>query len=232
MPINPLQLYRPRQSDTIVSHIRNLVTQGVLQPGDRIPAERELAQELGLGRGTIREAFHQLEALGLVERTARSRVVRVRSSANRATTVTRTLEDERRFLLQIMDVRIGLEGWVASEVARSAQPADLSRLRAILRKIEKARSAKELVAVDLQFHRALVEATHNPVVMQILETLTSMIKSIAAFKKLTLDPLRKVDTSLHRKVVQAVQSGDAASAQAAMVAHLEMTKKAIGGISR
>jgi GntR family transcriptional regulator, transcriptional repressor for pyruvate dehydrogenase complex len=232
VPTNPLQLFRPRQSDTIVSHIRNLVTQGVLQPGDRIPAERELALELGLGRGTIREAFHQLEALGLVERAARSRVIRVRTSANRASTVSRTIEDERRFLLQIMDVRIGLEGWVASEVARSAQPADLTRLRAILRKIEKAKSAKEVVAVDLQFHRALVEATHNPVVMQILDTLTSMIKSVTAFKKLTLDPLRKVDTSLHRKVIKAVEAGDAAGAQAAMVAHLEMAKAMIGGVSR
>lgn len=237
--MSALQLFHPRQSDTIVSHIKSLVAQGVLRPGDRIPAERDLAQELGLGRGTIREAFHHLEALGLIERKARSRIIRVanpsRSNADGADgadgAATRTLEDERRFIVQIIDVRIGLEGWVAAEVARKASQADLSRLQRILQKLDKGAAAKaDLAQLDLEFHRALVEATHNPVVLQMLETLTTMIKSIAAFKKLILDPMRKVDTHLHRQVIEAVVRGDSATAQAAMVAHLEMTRDAISGL--
>jgi GntR family transcriptional repressor for pyruvate dehydrogenase complex len=229
-----LQLFHPRQSDTIVSHIKNLVSQGVLRPGDRIPPERDLAQELGLGRGTIREAFQQLEAIGLIERTARSRIVRAPKGAERAmrdASAARTLEDQRRFLLQIIDVRIGLEGWVAAEVARKASPTDVRRLQRILKNIERAgATSADLAALDLEFHRAMIEATHNTVVMQVLEALTSMVKSITAFKKSTLDPRRKVDTRLHREVIEAVTRRDPSAAQAAMVAHLEMVRNSISGI--
>ena len=227
-----LQLFRPRQSDTIVSHIRNLILQGILQPGDRIPPERDLASELGLGRGTIREAFHQLEALGLLDRGARSRVVRQPGSAPADDNkVARTLDDERSFLLQVIDVRIGLEGWVAAEVARKATPEDVTRLKLILSKLEKAVAQKvNLASLDLELHRALVEATHNLVVMQVLESLTTMIKSIAAFKKLTLDPMRKVDVDLHRAIVEAVERGDPQAAQAAMVAHLQRVRDAVAGV--
>ncbi|MEJ0071052.1 MAG: FadR/GntR family transcriptional regulator [Pseudomonadota bacterium] len=230
-----LQLFHPRQSDTIVSHIKNLVVQGVLRPGDRIPAERSLAKELGLGRGTIREAFQQLEAFGLIERSTRSRVVRSATPTNGDTQdsqFARTIEDERGFLLQIIDVRIGLEGWVAAEAARKALPDDIQKLRKIIADMERAALRKsDLSPLDIAFHRALVEATRNPVALQVLEALTTMISSIAAFKKLTLDPNRKVHTHAHRQVVEAVERGAPEAAQAAMTAHLEATRAAIGGAS-
>ena len=231
-----LQLFRPRQSDTIVSHIRSLIVQGILKPGDRIPPERDLASELGLGRGTIREAFHQLEALGLIDRAARSRVVRQQGSGpedDRESPAGRTVEEERQFLLQVIDVRIGLEGWVAAEAARRATAEDIRRLKRVLVKLEKAAGdAATLATVDLELHRGLVEATHNLVVMQVLESLTTMIRSIVAFKKLTLDPMRKVDVDLHRAIVEAVARRDPHGAQSAMVAHLQRVRDAVAGLTQ
>jgi GntR family transcriptional regulator, transcriptional repressor for pyruvate dehydrogenase complex len=231
-----LQLFRPRQSDTIVSHIKNLIVQGILKPGDRIPPERDLASELGLGRGTIREAFHQLEALGLIDRAARSRVVRQLGSAaadDQDGTAGRTLEEERQFLLQVIDVRIGLEGWVAAEAARKATNHDVKRLKRVLARLEQAAGdAATLATVDLELHRSLVESTHNLVVMQVLESLTTMIRSIVAFKKLTLDPMRKVDVDLHRAIVDAVSRGDPQKAQSAMVAHLQRVRDAVAGLTQ
>lgn len=222
-----LQLFHLRQSDAIVSHIKRLLNQGILRPGDPIPAERDLARELGFGRGTIREALQQLEALGLIERRNRSRIVRTMTDPPEATGALSS-QDQRQFLLQVIDVRIGLEGWVASEVAANASAADVRKLKRLVSELDRAASRRlDLAALDRDFHRALIEATRNPVVLQILNTLMTMISSVAAFKRMNLDPDRKVDTSLHRAIVEAIERRDPTAARVAMVSHLDAVRTAI-----
>ncbi|WP_207002173.1 FadR/GntR family transcriptional regulator [Trinickia mobilis] len=225
-----LQLFHVRQSDAIVSHIKTLIAQRVLKPGDRIPSERDLAAELGLGRGTVREAMQQLEALGLVERKQRDRYVSTGKSEPNAAK-TRAVEDQREFLLQVIDVRIGLESWVAAEVAAKAEAADVRKLKRIVSELDRAASLRsDMLLLDREFHRTLVEATRNPVVLQVLDSLLTMISAIAAFKKLTLDPAHAFRTDLHHAVVDAIERHDPSAARAAMTAHLKFVRDAVQGL--
>jgi GntR family transcriptional repressor for pyruvate dehydrogenase complex len=228
MARKPKRLFRPRRTDSIVSHIKNLVYRGTVKPGERLPSERDLALVLNVGRPTVREALQQLEALGLVENTPGGRIVRNLVPQSPEFPLRRTLEDERQVLLQIVDVRMALEGWVAAEAAARATPEDLARIHDIVEHVKTAAAAGQpLAALDLEFHRAIVEATHNPVATQMLEILTAMIGSVTAFKQLAAGGPRRVDLDLHQTIVTALEKGDPASAQNAMVSHLKAVRQTL-----
>ena len=166
MPQSKLQV--PRISDAIAASLERRILEGSLKPGDRLPAERELAVELGVSRPSLREAIQKLASKGMVH-----------SRQGGGTYVTDRLEatfiDPWREMLgahpnlreDLLDFRRMLEGQAAEWAAERATDADQLRLDKAFEDLSDAFGGDDLArrsASDISFHQAICEASHNALV--------------------------------------------------------------------
>jgi len=209
-----------RVSEKIVDQVRQLMAAGVLKAGDRLPAERELARLLGVGRTSIREALRVMESLGMLESRSGAGTYLAPSQAVRLliTAGPFTASDRQRLVLE---ARLILEPELAALAARRATPGQIARLREVLgeQEADVAQGGGGLTA-NLQFHTALSEAAGNPVLQVLRQSLHDVLWE--SRERLVS---RKAAESLaqHRRILRAVEAGDAAAARRAMLEHIQHT---------
>src|SRR5262249_17390163 len=186
------------------------ILRGELQPGDRL-VETRIAQELGTSQAPVREALRDLELLNLVE-SEPFRGARVRGVTD---------ED----LLQIFPVRAALEELAAKEAARRLH-GDVSALEAEIEEMlaaAKAGDTRAQLARDIAFHRAVVEASGNRVLMQAWLALGIEVPTAFGVYWTYFPPGELVD--FHLPIVDAIRAGDAAKAGSAARSHVRRTEK-------
>jgi DNA-binding FadR family transcriptional regulator len=203
-----------RISDEVGAQIRRMLASRQLKPGDKLPAERELAVQLGVGRNSVREAFRGLEMAGVL------RLVKgPKGGAFIARGDTAVLSGGLRDLLhlrgatieQITEARIIIEESVTRLVCERATENDLSALEASLGAAERA----------YDFHNVLARATANPVLITVMAAIMTMMHDFGT----AAGPERN-DLSLHalRKVVARLRQRNEAAAVEAMADHLNRLK--------
>jgi len=146
--------------EKVVEELKEAIARGSLRPGDPLPPERTLMEQIGVSRSSLREAFRVLELMGLIESIpGKGRFVRrPRGSAAEARAV--PLEDEA--ILELMEARRILDPAIAAEAAKRSLPSDLTRLRRVISVTEEGLEDLDRRAQsDFDFHLALAEATHN-----------------------------------------------------------------------
>ncbi|MCK8676368.1 FadR/GntR family transcriptional regulator [Streptomyces lichenis] len=141
--------------DTVVEQLRAQLADGAWAVGDRIPTEHDLAEQLGVGRNTVREAVRVLVHAGLLE-SRQGNGTFVRSTADPAA-VLRTVRAAGA--LDVLELRMALETEAARLAAERRDTHDLLRLRAALSTLHE--QGDRAADADDAFHRAVVEATHN-----------------------------------------------------------------------
>jgi len=120
---------KTRVSEGIIEQVRDLITSGRLKPGDRLPAERELAHTLSVSRSAVREGIRALESLGIVEaRAGQGTFV----APPQRDAITNSLFRARDTQRKLFEVRRVLEPGLAGLAARRARPEQLEKMRAIL----------------------------------------------------------------------------------------------------
>lgn len=168
--INRVMLHS-RAAETIAQFIR----QNALEPGDKLPSERILAQQLGIGRNSLREALRTLEADGVIE-VRNGLGVYVREPHEYA--ISLKANARRIDLLELLDTRTALEKHAVELCVKNAADEELARARPCLVKMrEIASQGGEMHEADAAFHRAIYRAAHNQtlgdLLMQIDETATA-----------------------------------------------------------
>ncbi len=215
-------IHKRRASQAIVGQIQDLFISGRIRPGDRLPAERELAEAFQVGRSTIREAFRALEALGLIhvqpgtaahvaDPSTPARLVPVNGASPHGAW------DRQR---QLFEVRLVLDPPVAALAARRATPAQLAKLRVILEAQERdlAGGGTGLDA-DTRFHTQLFDASGNPILSDIAEQVTALLEE---HRERVATPDRgALSLSQHRLILEAVEARDAEAAEHHMRVHLQ-----------
>jgi GntR family transcriptional repressor for pyruvate dehydrogenase complex len=152
--------------EKVVEKLKESITKGEIQPGDPLPSERQLMDDLGVSRSSLREAFRVMELLGLIESIpGKGRFVRhPRNIAEDKETM--QLGDSA--ILELMEARRVLDPAIAAESAMKATSSDLTRMLRVLTMTERRLSAPDLRAqADFDFHLVLAEATHNFVFVNI-----------------------------------------------------------------
>jgi GntR family transcriptional repressor for pyruvate dehydrogenase complex len=210
--------------DRILRELQKTIVEGGLLPGTELPAERVLAERLGVSRFSLREALRAAQARGLVEiqRGRRPRVARPSSSAA-AEVITLALRRLRKTLLDLVAARQGLESQIARIAAANANEEHLRDMAATISLIEDNRADAEVcLRQDLRFHEILVEATGNPVFEIMLAPLTELLRES---RKQTI--CQGVDRVIlgHRAILKAVQERDPEASARAMHRHLEMAEE-------
>lgn len=199
--------------DQVIAQMRELVSSGEWPLGRRIPPEAELVTALGVGRNTVREAVRALAHAGLLEvRQGDGTFVRATSELSGA--VRRLCGSELR---RVLEVRRALEVESARLAAISRTDEDLHEMETILDARDAAvreRDREQAIAQDTRFHMRLVDASHNPVLIELYQGLSeAILSSIASTFEPEASPERHIS---HTELLGAVRDGnpDRAAAEA------------------
>jgi GntR family transcriptional regulator, transcriptional repressor for pyruvate dehydrogenase complex len=216
-------------SDAVTDRIISQIQEGRYRAGDRLPTERELAEQLGVGRTSVREGLRFLEKLGVLEiRQGMGTVVRSLSLGEvfeHLVPVQTIIELPDRDVRDIMHVRRVLEAESAQLAAQHATDRQLGRLEELLHgmaaSLEKPRDYLEM---DLEFHVVVAEAASNPVLAQ----LVNLIRDIYTryFEIVLRDPeMNKTSLGYHRRLYAALRDHDADAARQHILAHLSQAER-------
>lgn len=212
----------------VADQIRELIRQGKLQPGARLPSERQLAAQFSVGRSSLREAVKSLSSLGYLD-VKHGRGTFVAATAHEAEeSWLPWLAAHRKDVLALLEVREALEVKAAALAARHRRDADLRRLAEANRRMAEALAAGalgDLEAHDIAFHRHLAEASRNPFLVK----LNSSINHAMADRRAVFQIPGRARASIeeHERVAAAVARRDAEAATAAMAEHMSNVKVAV-----
>jgi len=186
--------------------------------GDRLPGERDLAEEFNVSRPTIREAMIALEMRGIVEARHKSGIY-----ITQASPANRQFGDLDVGAFELVEARLAIEGEAAALAATAIDAATLVRLNELLDAMAHEAEQTDKVDVDRTFHLLIAGATGNSVIRSMVETLWDLrahsplcIHMFAAARRNGVAP--RVDE--HRAIVDALAAHDSKAARTAMRAHL------------
>jgi GntR family transcriptional regulator, transcriptional repressor for pyruvate dehydrogenase complex len=211
-------------STRVSDQIQALIAKSHLQPGDRLPSERQLGDSLGVSRTVIREAVRGLSAKGLLQVSPGrgGTTVRLPSAASVSESMTLFLRAGKTHMdfAKLQEVRRVLEVAIAGFAAERRTDEDLHRLHQNLRAMEAIGNNREKWAqCDVAFHRALAEATHNEIFVLMMDSINEMLIEARrlAFKVLGA-PSRSI--RYHGAILERVAKHEVDGARQAMQNHL------------
>jgi len=210
-----------------IDQIRNLIFKGTLKPGDKLPSEQSLSQQLGVSRPSLREALRALESEGLIEVRAGTGAyvaenALMMSSLNAAI---KRLAQREPLVLQLLQVRGALEILVVSLAAVHIQPEAVVEIESILqRQAELVHhpltldDLDKLTQLDIDFHMAMCKACQNDLLSEIVSSLLLSFKD----DNRTIYTIEKRISLVeeHRSILAAVASHDPEQAENCMKKHI------------
>lgn len=232
MPFRPVQ--PEKLSGAVVRQIEELILRGVLRPGERLPAERELADRLGVSRPSLRDAFAALQESGLL--TAKPGagvfVADVLGSAF-APALTQLFARHEEAVFDYLSFRRDLEGLAAERAARLGSDTDLQVVQTVFSKMEAAHSKRnpdEEAQLDAQFHMAIIEASHNVVMLHMMRSMYQLLRDGVFYNRQVMFRQKTTRSALldqHRAINDALQARDSDGAKAAVHAHMDFVEKSL-----
>lgn len=208
-------------SEEIAKQVIRLISTGELQPGQRLPSERDLCEQFGASRSSLREALRCLSIVGVLN----ARVGDGTSVAADGETFLRRIVEwrlitERHDVENLMEVRIALEAVSAANAAARATESDVKKLQDLVARMKSAKDASKFAVLDVEFHVALAKASGNALVFDLVSMIRNHLVRVLP-KVLQLPNALPLSTREHVVIVNAVARRDADAARAAMHAHLE-----------
>jgi GntR family transcriptional repressor for pyruvate dehydrogenase complex len=214
-------------AELVVNFVRGGIERGQLRPGDRLPAERQLAARVGVSRPSVRAGLRTLAAMG---------VVQTRHGSGTYITETPTLDAKPLRLLaalhgfgpeQIFEARRLLELGVAGLAAERATSEQMARMaEEVTGMFAAVDDPSTFMAHDLGFHRAIAAASGNPILAALVEMVSSLHFEQRRRAIRNREQLREVAIT-HRNIYHAVRARDPERARREMSQHLPRTRPAL-----
>jgi GntR family transcriptional repressor for pyruvate dehydrogenase complex len=222
-PNKTVRLYR-RVADDLADSIRK----GAYATGEKLPAERELAETFGVSRPTVREAMIALEIFGLVEIRHGSGIYVIQAGGARPAGETEADDAEADVsAFELIEARIIIEGETAAVAAAVVSDEDLAALDGFIARM-KAGDDVEAEVADQSFHQYLAGITHNGALIDTIENLWALRMRSHLTKRIMTRSQggdRASRVAEHKAIVDALRSRDPAVARAAMRQHLEQVRE-------
>lgn len=220
-PMDLTPIARISVKEQVLQQLKQYIVSGVALPGEKLPSERELAERLGIGRTSVREALKVLEAIGLVEsRIGDGTFITTNIGANIGRTIGLSLMTWGGTIVEILEARRMIEGEAARVAAERAMEVDLTALATELQAMECATNFHAYLKADMQFHRSVGQATHNTIIARIVNNLIDLLEEV--LREAHGDELMTSaeGNSTHQAVFTAIQTRDPVGAATAMGQHL------------
>jgi len=211
---------KPRLYEQLVAQLLTYIESAHLGPGDLLPAERDLAERLGVSRATLAQALVALEVLGVIDvQHGTGAVLMYRPSI---ATVIKGLQEHRNRLPEIVEARSTLEVKLAELAAQRRTDDDLAAIENALQAMTAEIAGGDRGAHgDELFHQAVTAAAHSPVLAQLMTFIAEMILE-TRLESLAQPGRPEQSLASHRVIADAIRAGDAAAATTAMLSHIEL----------
>ena len=208
----------------VLAHLRELLVNGGVQTGHRLPGERELALSLGVSRPAVREAVRAMEMIGVLEtRHGRASTVRVPDASVLGEFFSLALAQQPAIIDDIVEVRIALERQAIRLACARATEEDRQNLEQALEDIEATiGDVAKGGHADLNFHTQLVAAAHSPALSTVYGTITHLLERshVERRQRIADSPMaREYLVDHHRRIFEAVRAGDALMADDLILSH-------------
>ncbi len=220
--MRPVQ--RTSVSDEIVVQLTDLIARNVLKPGDRLPPERELCKQFGVGRSSLREALRSLSVMGILDGRIGEGTFVCDNSQYLEKALQWGFRLDGKKLQDLSETRMMLESQTVYLAAERATVDDVEAIAGALAGMEAAlRDWGLFLESDLQFHLLIARATHNSILYSLLETtrnhLQEWIKGNLSAPSLA-GPRAELSLREHHQILMAMRKRDPEGARQAMAAHI------------
>jgi DNA-binding FadR family transcriptional regulator len=205
-----------------IEQIKDLIARGRLEPGARLPTERELAARLGISRSSIREAIRALTAMGVLTARHGSGIYVTRLQADDLLETFGAVADLSRgpALLELLEVRRILESTATALAAARITPGPLAEAGRHLAAMNAAEGWEDIVVHDLAFHRAIVVAAGNATMAAILDGLSSRTFRARVWRGYQQEGAFERTRREHERIFAALAARDPEAARAAAAEHV------------
>jgi GntR family transcriptional repressor for pyruvate dehydrogenase complex len=227
----PLQrITKTRLSEAAIEQIKELIVSDNLEPGSKLPSERDLVEALGVGRSSIREALRILEIMGLVEVKPGKGVFVKALTGDLFMPMSELLDTQKETLQHHFEARMVLEPAAAALAAKRATRNEVAQLRKNLENFKLNLSKGNLVGLiraDIQFHRLVANATENRTIEILMNTITR--HDFHGWKASLRSSKRALKTvAEHNGIIEAIAAGDEKKARNSMRSHLLAAQRKLG----
>lgn len=195
--------------ERVISYIKGEILKGDLKQGEKLPPERELAEQLGVGRNSVREALRTLSLMGFISSTqGAGNFVSCDIEKNLAESTQMMMLLGATDYRQVSELRQGLESQTVLLAAERVSPAQLSELEDIVWQLRDENDLEKSAALDKRLHYLIGEAAGNQLIMVILRAMSETVDSFISHmrEKMMLDEgYRKRLQDTHQGIVLALQ---------------------------
>jgi GntR family transcriptional repressor for pyruvate dehydrogenase complex len=211
-------------SDRVVDRILARIASGEWGPGHRLPGERQLAEEMGVSRVSVRAALQGLKTQGYLDAVQGGGTRVIASTSTMEPGLVELVRASRENLRDLAEIRCNIEVWAARRSAVNASDQQIGEMAGILAAAEDDLvRGKHKAEHDLRFHLAVAKASGSGVYMHIVGFIRGILEEQVAFHRYELFPTPADDAAIlaqHRAVLDGIQRRDPQAAADAMLAHL------------
>ena len=217
----------------ILAHVLELIEAGRLKPGDRLPAERDLADQVGVSRASLRSGIRSLQAMGVVQARQGSGTYIVAGPPRLGEGPLRFLAALHGFTQdEMFEARTILEVGATGLAAANAGPEQMAAMAdAVAGMFAAIEDPQEYLLRDVQFHRAVAAASGNPVLATLIDTLAQLVWETRRETVVHSTSL-KDSAEMHRRIYRAIRARDIERARDEMAEHLEQARRAVASERR
>ncbi|HEY5197852.1 MAG TPA: FadR/GntR family transcriptional regulator [Solirubrobacteraceae bacterium] len=219
-------------ADKVATAVADSIIAGRLEPGDKLPSERELGEIFGVSRPVVREAVRSLTAKGLLaDQPRRGHVVQALGRETVTESLTLYLRGQRLDYGKLMEVRSLVEVENAGLAAGRASPEQVEILRAAAARLELGLPAEAAALADTEFHRAIATATGNAFFEILIDSIREVLLTVQV-PTLSDEAIVQGVKEAHESIVGRIAAGDAEGARQAMRDHLAEAERGMRAVLR
>ncbi|TLS38634.1 FadR/GntR family transcriptional regulator [Pseudalkalibacillus caeni] len=198
--------------EIVAEEIEQYIKNKDMKRGDKLPSASDLAEMYGVSRSSLREALRYLEANDIIE-VLNGKGIYVKDGSAFRIQASFEIQNEKKFLLQMLDVRRALEGKAVELAVKNATEQQIQQMQTYLAEYEQLRDkGKDTSKADLNFHQTIYHASHNPVLETVIESISdSLIKFW--LKPFGIDNIFDDTFSLHVELLNSIKERNSIQAQ-------------------
>lgn len=223
-PIKSTKVY-----EQVIDQIKNMIVDGTLKKGDRLPSERELVEHLEVSRTSVREAIRSLQIMGLIEcRQGEGNFINRNFENTLLEPISIMYMLQKNNPEEILDVRKIIETGTVVLAAKKINESELKGLKDIADAFKVCRNEEDNVRFDKEFHYKIAKASGNLLIVNILNAMSSLMDSFLknARKKILVDEENVIVlANQHELIYEAIRDGDEVRASEEMKKHLDFTNE-------
>jgi len=229
---NPIKITKVYEQ--VIQQIKDMIADGTLKKGDKLPSERELVETLKVSRTSIREALRSMENIGLVEcKQGEGNFIRtnIENSLYEPLSIMFMLQESKS--QQIVELRLAIEVETAELAARKINFEELEELKLIVDEMKVNEDEDTSLSLDKEFHYKLAQAAHNILILNIMNAVSSLVDAYikdARRKIITIKGNKEILAMQHDNIYKALIEHNSENAAIAMKVHINFSNESMMNI--